>query len=91
MDPRLVLVFFGLAGSLHRVRNFCVRHAQHPANRAIGFLLVSIVSGTDGQLLLKTNNLAVWFEALGLNQLRHNHVAQPPLQLADRGMEVPVK
>jgi len=73
---------------LHRVRNFCVPHAQH---HAIGFLLVSIVGSTDGQLSLKTNYLAVSFEVPGLNQLRHKPIAQKLLQLTDRGMEVSVK
>ena len=48
-------------------------------------------AAADGQLSLKTKNLPLWCEALGLNQLRHTLVAQHPVQLADSGMDLPVK
>jgi hypothetical protein len=60
------------------------------ACHAIGFLLVLIVSGADGQFSLKTNNFTFRCKPLGLNQLRHTPVAQHPLQLEDR-MECPLK
>ena len=63
---------------------------HHLACHPIGFLIVLIVSGADGQLLLKTNNVPFRCEPLGLNQLRHTPVAHDPLQLEDR-MEAPLK
>jgi hypothetical protein len=64
---------------------------HHLACYSIGFLFILVISGTDSLFWLKTNNLAVWCEALGLNQLGHTLVAQHPLQLEDRGMDLAVK
>ena len=59
--------------------------ALHLPCHKVGVLIELVVRGTR-QLLLKTNNLAVGYEALGLNQLRRTPVAQHPLQLKDRRM-----
>ena len=80
----LILVFFRGHGALHRVRGDRVRGGQHLACHAIGFLLVRIVSGADGQFSLKTDNLTFRCKPLGLNQLRHTPVAHHPLQLEER-------
>ena len=45
----------------------------------------------NGEFALQTNNLPVRCKPLGLNQLYHISVAQHPLQLEDRGIEVTVK
>jgi hypothetical protein len=45
----------------------------------IFYVLVLVISGTDGQFSLKTNDLIFRCKLLGLNQLRHAPVTQHPL------------
>jgi hypothetical protein len=60
------------------------------ARDSIRFLLIPIVSGTDCQLSLKTDNLTLWRQPLGLNQLCQTPVPQRSLQL-ENGMKSPVE
>jgi hypothetical protein len=57
---------------------------QYPARDVIGFPLVKVATGADGQLSLRTENRALWSEAFCLYELRYAPIAYCSLQLKNR-------
>ena len=82
-----LFIFFLRYRGRHFTGGLYVRHAHHLASDVVRFLFVLIIGGAHGQLGLDTDNLALWSEALRLNELCHALIAQLTLELEDGGGE----